>query len=118
MTTMPLDLTESPRLTARHLYWQGWRVARIAEHIGEKPATVHSWKQRDRWEDATPTERVEHTLEARLVQLISKHCKEPKDYKEIDLLGRQLERLARVRKYDETGRESDLNPNINARNDA
>lgn len=115
---MPPDLTESPRLTARHLYWQGWRVARIAEHIGEKPATVHSWKQRDRWDDATPTERVEHTLEARLVQLISKHCKEPKDYKEIDLLGRQLERLARVRKYDETGRESDLNPNINARNDA
>lgn len=107
---------ESPRMTARHLYWQGWRVARIAEHIGEKPATVHSWKARDRWEDATPTERVEHTLEARLVQLISKPKKEPVDYKEIDLLGRQMERLARVRKYDETGREGDLNPNIEARN--
>ena len=118
MTTMPPELNESPRLTARHLYWQGWRVARIAEHIGEKPATVHSWKQRDRWEDATPTERVEHTLEARMVQLIAKPDKEGKDYKEIDLLGRQMERLARVRKYDETGREGDLNPNIAARNDA
>lgn len=118
MTTMPPNPIESPRLTARHLYWQGWRVARIAELIGEKPATVHSWKARDRWEDATPTERVEHTLEARLVQLIAKPDKEGKDYKEIDLLGRQIERLARVRKYDESGRESDLNPNIDARNEA
>lgn len=115
---MPPDIAESPRMTARHLYWQGWRVARIAEYIEEKPATVHSWKARDRWDDATPTERVEHTLEARMVQLIAKPKKEPGDYKEIDLLGRQLERLARVRKYDETGRESDLNPNIAARNDA
>src|SRR5690554_6797585 len=103
MTTMPPDIAESPRMTARHLYWQGWRVARIAEYIEEKPATVHSWKARDRWDDATPTERVEHTLEARMVQLIAKPKKEPGDYKEIDLLGRQLERLARVRKYDETG---------------
>lgn len=115
---MPPDPIESPRLTARHLYWQGWRVARIAEFIDEKPATVHSWKARDKWEDATPTERVEHTLEARLVQLIAKPDKEGKDFKEIDLLGRQIERLARVRKYDETGREGDLNPNIAARNDA
>lgn len=107
---------ESPRMTARHLYWQGWRVARIAEVINEKPATVHSWKARDRWEDATPTERVEHSLEARMVQLIAIPEKEGKHFKEIDLLGRQMERLARVRKYDETGREGDLNPNIEARN--
>ena len=118
MTTMPPDLIDSPRLTARHLYWQGWRVARIAELIGENPATVHSWKRRDRWESATPTERVEYTLEARMVQLIAKPEKEGRDYKEIDLLGRQLERLARVRKYEESGREADLNPNIDARNEA
>ncbi|MBY6206875.1 MULTISPECIES: terminase large subunit domain-containing protein [Halomonas] len=118
MTTMPPDLTESPRLTARHLYWQGWRVARIAEYIGEKPATVHSWKSRDNWDAAAPIERVEQTLEARMVQLIAKPDKEGKDYKEIDLLGRQFERLARVRKYEQTGREADLNPNIEARNEA
>lgn len=120
MTTTATDTipsaTDSPRMTARHLYWQGWRVARIAEHIGEKPATVHSWKARDRWEDKTPTERVEYTLEARMVQLIALPEKEGKHYKEIDLLGRQIERLARVRKYDETGNEADLNPNIEARN--
>ena len=32
------------------------------------------------------------------------------------MLGRQLERVARIRKYDETGREGDLNPNVAKRN--
>jgi uncharacterized protein YjcR len=115
MSTLP-DVTGSPRVSARNLYWQGWRVARIAELLGEKPATVHSWKRRDAWDDASPTERVEGTLEARLIQLITKEGKEGKDFKEIDLLGRQIERLARVHRYQETGRESDLNPKINNRN--
>lgn len=105
-----------PRKHARALYWQGWRVARIAEFIGEKPATVHSWKHRDKWDEASPIERVESSLEVRLIQLINKDAKEGKDFKEIDLLGRQIERLARVHKYQETGKESDLNPNIEKRN--
>jgi len=79
---------------------------------------VHSWKQRDGWDDALPSQRVEGALEARLVQLISKEAKEGRDFKEIDLLGRQIERLARVHRYQQTGREADLNPNINARNEA
>ncbi|MGF7147737.1 uncharacterized protein YjcR [Sphingomonas zeicaulis] len=40
----------------------------------------------------------------------------PHDFTKIDLLGRQLERLHRCRKYRETGNEVDLNPNIEARN--
>ena len=79
---------------------------------------MHSWKQRDGWDDALPSQRVEGALEARLVQLISKEAKEGRDFKEIDLLGRQIERLARVHRYQQTGREADLNPNINARNEA
>ncbi|MBB3141196.1 terminase large subunit domain-containing protein [Halomonas organivorans] len=116
MTTPAPDTLESPRLTARHLYWQGWRVARIAEFLDLKAPTVHSWKERDGWEEATPTQRVEGALEARLVQLIGKVPKEPRDFKEIDLLGRQIERLARVHRYQESGREADLNPNIERRN--
>lgn len=116
MTTPLPDTPDSPRLRARHLYWHGLRVARIAELVNEKPATIHSWKQRDGWDDARPNDRVEGALEARLVQLISKERKEPLDFKEIDLLGRQIERLARVRKYEETGKEADLNPKIEARN--
>lgn len=116
MTVMP-DTMDSPRTTARHLYWQGWRVARISELLEIPAPTIHSWKQRDGWEEATPTQRVEGALEARLVQLIVKDNKEGKDYKEIDLLGRQIERLARVHRYQETGKEGDLNPNIHARNE-
>lgn len=105
-------------MVARHLYWQGWRVARISELLDVPAPTVHSWKDRDGWKSASPTQRVEGALEARLVQLIVKEEKEGRDFKEIDLLGRQIERIARVHRYQESGRESDLNPNINARNEA
>ena len=36
--------------------------------------------------------------------------------KEVDLLMRELERLARIERYRDTGKESDLNPNIQNRN--
>jgi uncharacterized protein YjcR len=108
----------APRQKARALYWRGYRIARIAEMLGEKAKTLHSWKNRDKWDDALPLERVEGTLEARLIQLIAKEKKEGIDFKEIDLLGRQIERMARVHKYNDTGKESDLNPNIEARNEA
>ncbi|PHK75154.1 terminase gpP N-terminus-related DNA-binding protein, partial [Salmonella enterica] len=32
-------------------YCQRYRVARLAEMLGEKVATVHSWKKRDKWGD-------------------------------------------------------------------
>jgi uncharacterized protein YjcR len=106
-----------PRRRARDLYWQGWRVIRIAEHLGQQPSTIHSWKRRDAWDSFDPVERVESSVEARLIQLVSKVEKEPKDYKEIDLLGRQMERLARVKKYSKGGgNEADLNPAVENRN--
>lgn len=107
-----VDYTRSPRIIARNLYWQGWRCTRIAEHLDLPVPTVHTWKTRDKWDRAKPIDRVEGTLEARLVQLIAKEEKEGKDFKEIDLLGRQMERLARVHKYSETGQEGDLNPRM------
>lgn len=105
-----------PRRRARDLYWQGWRVARIAEHTGEKVNTIHSWKRRDKWDEFDPIQRVELSLEARMMQLVAKDDKEGKDYKEIDLIGRQMERLARVRKYSKDGNEADLNPAVENRN--
>ena len=98
------------------MYWQGWRVARIAECLALKPATVHSWKRRDAWDDADPADRIAATLEARLQQLILKEAKEGRDYKEVDLLMRQVERMARVGKYRATGKASDLNPALASRN--
>lgn len=106
-----------PRRRARALYWQGWRISRIAEHLNEKASTVHSWKRRDAWDTYEPIQRVESSLEARMIQLVNKGDKEGRDFKEIDLIGRQMERLARVRKYSNGGNEADLNPNVENRNE-
>lgn len=112
------ELNTNNRLKAKLLYWQGLRVARICEIIDERPPTVHSWKRRDNWDKASVIDKVNTSLESRLVELIAKENKEGKDFKEIDLLMRQVERLARVNKYQETGKEKDLNPNIERRNEA
>lgn len=112
-----LDDLKDPRRIARDLYWfRGYRIARIAEMIGEKPATIHSWKRRDKWDETQPVDRVEAALESRLMMLVMKEEKEGKDFKEIDLLGRQMERAARVQKYSKGGNEADLNPKVANRN--
>ncbi|WP_425497742.1 terminase ATPase subunit family protein [Lysobacter arvi] len=106
-----------PRREARLLYWQGWRLSLIAQKLGLRPSTVRAWKHRDKWDESPAIARIESTLETRLMQLIAKDVKEGCDYKEIDLLGRQVERLARVRRYEAPGgHEGDLNPNVERRN--
>ncbi|MEO6918616.1 MAG: terminase ATPase subunit family protein [Collimonas sp.] len=106
-----------PRRIAKHLYWQGWRVTSIAKHLGQKRTTIESWKTRDEWEKATSLEKIEVSLEARLVQLICKDVKTGGDFKEIDLLMRQVVQAARVRRYEEPGgNEVDLNPKLANRN--
>lgn len=106
------------RRKARTLYWIGWRITDIAEELGLNRATVESWKQRGKWEDAPSIQKMESSTEARYVALINKEPKTGQDFKEIDLLGRQAERFARVRRYEEPGgHEGDLNPNVAARNE-
>lgn len=111
-----VDLPTDHRRHAKHLYWQGYRVCEIAELIGEKEKTLHSWKARDEWDRSTPLERIQAATEARLVQLILKDPKSGADYKEIDLLGRQLERQARIARFQEGGTEAELNPELDKRN--
>lgn len=105
-----------PRLLARALYWQGFRVRRIAEYLGIPETTVATWKNTNKWDDSRPIDRVHAVLEVRMIQLINKPEKEGKDFKEIDLLGRQLERMARIERYERSGNEVDLNPKIANRN--
>ncbi|WP_241586963.1 terminase ATPase subunit family protein [Rosenbergiella epipactidis] len=116
MTPTPEEL--DPRRQALLLYFQGYRIARIAEMLGEKAATVHSWKKRDKWGEYGPLEQMQITTAARYCQLILKPQKEGKDFKEIDLLARQSERHARIGKFNNGGNEADLNPNIASRNSA
>ncbi len=84
--------------------------------LGEKAATVHSWKKRDKWGSYGPLDQMQLTTAARYCQLIMKEHKEGKDFKEIDLLARQSERHARIGKFNNGGNEADLNPNVENRN--
>ncbi|MCA7941566.1 terminase ATPase subunit family protein [Burkholderia cepacia] len=94
MTALPIDSSDvDPRRRARDLYWQGYRIARIAELLGEKPATLYSWKRRDQWDDTEPIDRVTLSMEAQLIRLVMKEKKEGRDCRDIDLLTRQLDRL-------------------------
>ena len=112
----PVAVPIEARRRARSLYWRGWGITQIAEELGLKLSTVASWKRRHQWDAAPSAMRIEDGIEERYLTLIGKAAKTGGDYKEIDLLGRQLERVARIRKYDETGREGDLNPNVAKRN--
>ena len=103
------------RLLAKFLYWMGWRISSIAEFVKENDKNVHAWKARDEWDKQAPEGRVAQALEAQLVKLIIKEKKSPSDFKEIDLLMRQLERMAKINKYNNGGNESDLNENLKKR---
>ncbi|WP_432214779.1 terminase gpP N-terminus-related DNA-binding protein, partial [Salmonella enterica] len=69
--------------------------ASIALILGEKVATVQSWKNRDKWGDYGPLVQMQLTTAARYCQLIKKEQKAGKDFTEMDLLARQSERHAR-----------------------
>ncbi|MHB3165490.1 terminase ATPase subunit family protein [Klebsiella pneumoniae] len=114
--TTDTTLLNDPRRQAALLYWQGFSVPQIAEMLQTKRPTVQSWKQRDQWEETAPLNRVESTLEARLIQLYAKPNLTPHDFKVADFLARQMERFARINRYGQTGSEVDLNPNVANRN--
>ncbi|HBS3085857.1 terminase ATPase subunit family protein [Klebsiella pneumoniae] len=114
--TTDTTLLNDPRRQAALLYWQGFSVPQIAEMLQTKRPTVQSWKQRDQWEETAPLNRVESTLEARLIQLYAKPNLTPHDFKMADFLARQMERFARINRYGQTGNEVDLNPNVANRN--
>ena len=119
IATMP-ELTdearEAARDAARSLYWRGWRVSDIARELKISANTIASWARRYRWKDAPARIRVECAIEARLVGLIEKEEPTGRDIKLIDLLTRQMERLAKIERYERTGKEGDLNPRVAGRN--
>jgi uncharacterized protein YjcR len=121
-TGMPLPASTFPvpvdvRRQARSLYWQRWGITQIAEELHLKRATVESWKQRDKWDDAPCIEKIEDHLEARLCGLIAKDKKTGGDLKEIDLLMRGVVSAARVRRFEAPGgHEGDLNEKVANRN--
>lgn len=105
-----------PRRLAKFHYWSGLKISRIAEMLGLPASTVHAWKARDEWDNASSTERMEGATEARYIQLVMMEKKGNGEYKELDALLRCSERLSRIKKHEATGKEADLNPTIKNRN--
>lgn len=107
------------RRELRRLYWQHWSVTKLAREYNLPRTTVDSWRIRDKWDDASPLDRMQEATEARYMMLIMLPNKTPHQFKEIDLLARQQERFARIERYQQPGgNESHLNPNIANRNAA
>ncbi|PRM51172.1 terminase large subunit domain-containing protein [Haemophilus influenzae] len=111
------ETTADTKRQAQVMYFSGYKIAEISRQLNIPASTIASWKDREKWDDIAPVGRVELALEARLNLLIAKEEKSGSDYKEIDLLGRQMERMARVKKYSfGDGNEVDLNPKLANRN--
>ena len=113
----PVAAMLDEKQAAKYLYWSQWRLTDIAKLLKQPPGTIASWKSREKWEEASPLERMEGVTEARYVALVMKANKTGLDFKEIDLLARAAERFARVRRYQQPGgHEGDLNPKVGNRN--
>ncbi|WP_168400632.1 terminase large subunit domain-containing protein [Erwinia amylovora] len=82
------------RQRAKQLYWQGYPPAEIARLMGINQNTIYAWKKRDEWDETSPIQRVSQSMDARLIQLTGKKEKSGGDFKEIDLLTRQLKKLS------------------------
>ena len=91
------------RRRAKHLYWAGYTLEQIEEVLELNLNTLRSWRQRDQWDAASPIERMEGVTEAQYCALVLKEKKTGADVRDIDLLGRQAERFARVRRYQAPG---------------
>ncbi|GAA0394909.1 terminase ATPase subunit family protein [Brevundimonas terrae] len=113
----PVAAMLDERQAAKYLYWAKWRLTDIAQLLGLPEGTVASWKSREKWEEADFLTKMAGVTEARYVALTMKAQKTGLDFKEIDLLGRQAERFARIRRYQQPdGHEGDLNPKVGNRN--
>ena len=102
---------------ARSLYWRGWSLAAIAQELGVIYQTLASWKKRGGWDDVSPRQIIEDRIEAKIAAYLDKPDFSEGDMKRVDFLMRQMERSARIAKFEQTGKASDLNPKIERRND-
>ena len=103
------------RSQARHWYFQGWSIAKIARELNIKPATVHSWKKRDGWERAGVIDRIEDSLEADTIRLINKQERTEADEKRLKANFIYLERTAKIKHYQAAGNDKIINGKLSNR---
>ena len=96
-----MDTAEDLSTKAKSLYWQAFSITQISKEIGVSINTIYSWRRRYEWDKATPMQRVQDRTHVRYLRLVEKDDKTPKDFKEIDLLARQLDRFERHERRDQ-----------------
>jgi uncharacterized protein YjcR len=95
---------------ARALYFMGWKIPQIAEHLQMNQFTLYDWRKTEGWDSWPMLRRAEDTTLYRYHQLLLMENKSNAHFKELDALGRQMERFARIGNYEQSGKEADLNP--------
>lgn len=114
--TIPQHLTAQPiKKTAMHLYWRGYSIAEISRLTDTPDSTIRSWQKADNWDNASVIKRCSEHIECRYNLLIAKEDKSDKDFNEIELLAKQLEKMARIKAFEQSGKHSDLNPKLKKR---
>lgn len=117
-TSHPLSFENlNPKQHGRILFAMGMTVTEIAKQLQENRSTVESWKQRDGWEKADLFDDVTLGLKVRYLSLTFMENKSNANYKEMDFIGVQFERWARIERYRAGGNQADLNPKLENRND-
>ncbi|HHU1435541.1 TPA: terminase large subunit domain-containing protein [Escherichia coli] len=96
-----MNTAEDLSTKAKSLYWQAFSITQISKEIGVSINTIYSWRRRYEWDKATPMQRVQDRTHVRYLRLVEKEDKTPKDFKEIDLLARQLDRFERHERRDQ-----------------
>ncbi len=101
---------------ARNFYWAGYSLKQIDELMPDvNYSTLASWKRRDNWDNASSLQKIDAQLEARYCLLMAKDHLTDADIKSMDAVGKQLERTARIRKFEKSGNGADINPKLSQR---
>ena len=115
MLTLETLSAVAPEADAANLYWAGYRLRQISEMLDINYNTLISWKNRDKWDDAPIVKKITASVQARYVRVVGKPDKTDKDIKELAALGGELERLAKIERYANSGNGADLNPKLSQR---
>lgn len=98
------------------MFWAGYSLKQIDEVLEDvNYSTLTSWKNREKWEHASSLQKIEGSYEARYYLLMAKEKKTDADYKEIEFIGKQVERAAKIRRFEDGGNGADLNPKLSKR---
>ena len=98
------------------MFWAGYSLKQIDELLPDvNYSTLVSWKNRDKWEQASSLQKMEGHTEARYFLLMAKEHKTEADYKEMEFIGKQIERSEKIRRYQQSGNGADLNPKLSKR---